>query len=62
VGGHGRSAKSADPLGALAASLVANDRWVDPLPADRFRVMYEGEVEAWPCRDLLAERPARRTR
>lgn len=62
VGGHGRSAKSADPLGALAASLVANDRWVDPLPADRFRVMYEGEVESWPCRDLLAERPARRSR
>ena len=31
-------------------------------PADRGRVMYAGEVESWPCRDLLAERPARRTR
>ena len=57
VGGHGRSAKCADPLGALAASLVANDAWVDPLPADRFRAMYQGEVEDWPCRDLMADRP-----
>ena len=57
VGGHGRSAKCADPLGALAASLVANDAWVDPLPADRFRAMYQGEVEDWPCRALMADRP-----
>jgi sarcosine oxidase len=56
VGGNGRSAKWADPLGALAASLVASGAWVDPLPADRFRMRFEGEVEVWACRDLLIDR------
>ena len=55
IGGNGRSAKWSDPLGALAASLVSADEWVDPLPAERFEARYDGEVDVWPGRDLLVE-------
>jgi sarcosine oxidase len=56
IGGNGRSAKWADPLGALAASLVEAGEWVDPLPADRFRKLYAGEVVEWAGRELLTAR------
>tara|TARA_Y100000310_G_scaffold38487_2_gene36081 strand:- start:370 stop:585 length:216 start_codon:yes stop_codon:yes gene_type:complete len=56
IGGNDRSAKWADPLGALAASLVEAGEWVDPLPADRFRKLYAGEVVEWAGRELLTAR------
>tara|TARA_B100001113_G_scaffold278787_1_gene233463 strand:- start:273 stop:1514 length:1242 start_codon:yes stop_codon:yes gene_type:complete len=56
IGGNGRSAKWADPLGALAASLVAEDKWKDSLPSDRFRVIFEDEEADWVGRKLLKER------
>ena len=56
VGGNGRSAKWADPLGALAASLTEAGEWVDPLPADRFRKLFVGEVDNWAGRELLSDR------
>ena len=56
IGGNGRSAKWADPLGALAASLVAEENWKDSLPSDRFRVIFEDEETDWVGRKLLKER------
>lgn len=56
VGGNGHSAKWSAGLGDLAASLVLNDRWTDSLPAERFRVQWEGEVDVWAGKDLLADR------
>ncbi len=56
IGGNGRSAKWADPLGALAASLVAEEQWKDSLPADRFRVIFEDESTDWVGRKLLKQR------
>ncbi len=64
VGGNGRSAKWAEPLGALAASLVAEDRWTDELPAERFAARFEDEGPDWSHRTLLSEwhpQPAPRT-
>jgi glycine/D-amino acid oxidase-like deaminating enzyme len=56
AGGNGHSAKWSSALGELAASLVLNDGWVDPLPADRFVVQWEGEVDSWAGRGLLTDR------
>lgn len=55
AGGNGHSAKWSAALGRLAASLVVNDGWVDPLPAERFTVQWDGEVDTWAGRELLAE-------
>ena len=56
IGGNGRSAKWADPLGALAASLVTEEQWKDSLPADRFKVIFEDEPTNWVGRELLKQR------
>ena len=40
VGGNGSSAAPADGLGELAANLVIQQSWTDPLPADQFAVSY----------------------
>lgn len=54
AGGNGHSAKWSAALGELAASLVLNDRWVDALPEDLFRVQWQGEVTSWAGRELLS--------
>ena len=56
IGGNGRSAKWADPLGALAASLVAEEKWKDSLPSNRFKVIFEDEETDLADRKLLKER------
>ncbi len=56
AGGNGHSAKWSSALGELAASLVLHDGWVDPLPADLFRVQWEGEVRTWAGEELLSLR------
>ncbi|HIG25225.1 MAG TPA: FAD-dependent oxidoreductase [Acidimicrobiia bacterium] len=56
IGGNGRSAKWADPLGQLAASLTLNGKWVDDLPAERFSVDYTQDPAIWEGRDLLCDR------
>ena len=40
VGGNGSSAAPADGLGELAANLVIEQGWTDPLPAEQFAVIY----------------------
>ena len=54
--GNGHSAKWSASLGELAASLVLNDEWVDPLPGDLFRVQWAGEVTSWAGKELLSTR------
>jgi sarcosine oxidase len=56
AGGNGHSAKWSAALGQLAGSLVLNDAWVDPLPQDKFRVQWAGEVDSWAGKDLLSTR------
>ena len=56
IGGNGRSAKWAAPLGALAASLVVEEKWKDSLPSDRFKVIFEDEETDLADRKLLKER------
>lgn len=56
IGGNGHSAKWSSALGELAAALVLNDRWVDPLPGHRFRIQWADEIDSWAGDDLLAER------
>ena len=56
IGGNGRCAKWADPMGALAASLTRNGKWVDDLPAARFAVDYTQDPEIWEGRALLSDR------
>lgn len=56
AGGNGHSAKWSSALGELAASLVLNDTWVDPLPADLFAVQWQGEVRSWTGKELLSDR------
>ncbi len=56
IGGNGRCAKWADPMGALAASLTLNGKWVDDLPAERFAVDYTQSPAVWEGRDLLSDR------
>ena len=46
----------ADPLGALAASLVVEEKWKDSLPSDRFKVIFEDEETDLADRKLLKER------
>lgn len=47
-GGNGRSAKSADAIGALAASLALTGQWSDDdLPAELFKAEY-GDFQAGP--------------
>ena len=47
-GGNGRSAKSADAIGAMAASLALTGEWADgELPAERFKAEY-GEFQPGP--------------
>lgn len=56
IGGNGRSAKWADPLGALAASLTIANHWVDPLPASRFEAVFDNQPTNWVGRRLLKQR------
>lgn len=59
AGGNGHSAKWSAALGKLAASLVLNDEWSDPLPQEKFRVQWAGEVDSWTGKDLLSVRRSR---
>ena len=56
TGGNGHSAKWSAALGDLAASLVLNDEWIDPLPRDRFRIQWAGEIDSWAGKELLSTR------
>lgn len=56
AGGNGHSAKWSAALGELAASLVLNDEWVDPLPGHLFNVQWDGDVTTWAGKDLLSTR------
>jgi len=55
IGGNGKAAKWSDPLGRLAADLVATGEWADSLDRQEFSACYEGE-QAWEGAELMAGR------